>query len=81
MNVPEEMRRSYYEKGLRYYTLLLQRDLLGDWVVIRVNGRKKSKLGRMRTDVCQSYDDALQHYEKLCTHRINARHYYLIESQ
>ena len=36
-----------WERGTRYYTVLLHQDLWGQWIVTRVNGSRGSHLGRI----------------------------------
>jgi hypothetical protein len=47
------LKTARFEKGSRYYQLTLLKDLLGDWVVMRVNGQMSSRLGGMRQSVFQ----------------------------
>jgi hypothetical protein len=51
-----------FEKDTRYYALYLQQDLLGDWTVVAINGRIKSKLGQSRTLAFSNYDEAFQQF-------------------
>ena len=46
-----------FERDTRYYELRLQQDLFG-WVVVKVWGRKSSRLGQMRTTPCSSFLEA-----------------------
>ena len=46
-----------FERETRYYELRLQRDLFG-WVVVKIWGRKSSRLGQMRTTPCSSFIEA-----------------------
>ncbi len=50
-----EWRHSRWERDSRYYELRVQQDLLGDWLLTRVWGRKDSALGQIRHEVCESY--------------------------
>ena len=40
--------RARWEKGTRFYEALVERDLLGDWVLTLVWGRRGSSLGRVQ---------------------------------
>ena len=40
--------RLRWEKGTRFYEALVERDLLGDWVLTLVWGRRGSSLGRVQ---------------------------------
>ena len=40
--------RRRWEKGTRFYEALIERDLLGDWVLTLVWGRRGSSLGRVQ---------------------------------
>ena len=51
--------RQRWQKGTRYYEVLLHRDLWGDWVLTRVWGRRGSPLGQVRHSPCGSYADGL----------------------
>ena len=75
------IKRAYFEKGTRFYVLILRCDLLGDWVVLRINGGKRTKLCKMRTDVCENHEAALKHFDKLFKYRVNARKYTHISEQ
>lgn len=52
-----------FEKESRYYVLRLEKDLLGDWIILAINGRIKSKLGQSRTYADDDYEQA---FENLC---------------
>jgi hypothetical protein len=47
-----------WEKGSRYYDILLHQDLWGDWVLTRIWGRRGTQLGREVHIPCASYRDA-----------------------
>lgn len=55
-----------FEKDTRYYTLQLEEDLLGDWVVFTIYGRIHSKLGKNKLMAFESFYDAFCHFQKLC---------------
>jgi len=48
-----------WERDTRYYELRLERDLLGDWVLVRVWGRRGSAMGQVRKAVCGSREEGL----------------------
>lgn len=51
-----------FEKDSRYYVIRLSKDLLDDWVITLINGRIKSKLGRIRTLAFSCFDDSFEHF-------------------
>jgi hypothetical protein len=51
--------RQRWQKGTRYYEVLLRQDLWDAWIVTRVWGRRGSPLGRVRHSPCESYADGL----------------------
>ncbi len=53
----EGWRFSRFERETRYYELRLQQDLFG-WVIVKVWGRKSSRLGQMRITPCSSFAEA-----------------------
>ncbi len=53
-----------FEKESRYYVLTIQKDLLNNWIIVAINGRIKSKLGKIRTIACANYSYA---FDKFCT--------------
>lgn len=55
-----------FEKETRYYTLQLEEDLLGDWVVVTIHGRINSKLGQNKLVAFENFNDAFSHFQKLC---------------
>ena len=48
---------------LRYYLLVLTRDLFGDWVIIKSWGGLNKSGGRLFTKACASYEEALSAIE------------------
>ncbi len=56
------------ERG-RYYVVHLHRDLLGDWCLTRVWGRKGSSLGRTRHDVVESEQAGRELIKKIAVRR------------
>lgn len=67
-----------FEKETRYYTLQLEEDLLGDWVVVTIHGRINSKLGQNKLVAFKNFNDAFSHFQKLC--HIRHQRKYLITS-
>jgi hypothetical protein len=53
-----------FEKGSRYYTVRLEKDLLNDWTVVLVNGRVKSKLGQNRTMAFPNFMEAFAYFSE-----------------
>lgn len=51
-----------FEKGTRYYTVILDKDLFEDWVLTIANGRIGTKLGRVRTLAFPSFKDAFDRF-------------------
>lgn len=48
-----------WQSKTRYYQVVVQRDLFGQWEVMRVWGRIGSALGRQMSTHCASHADAL----------------------
>ena len=67
-----------FEKGTRYYTLILNKDLLSDWIVAKVNGRINSRLGQINDEACSSYQEALARFKELIWYRQFKRYYTLV---
>lgn len=59
-----------FEKGTRFYTLTLERDLLGDWVVVTVYGRTSSSLGQVRIRAFTDEGQARGYFEEECERRL-----------
>lgn len=59
-----------FEKGTRYYTIVLDRDLFEDWVITLANGRIGTKLGRIRKIAFTCFDDAFDQFENTTKTRI-----------
>ena len=53
-----------FEKGTRFYQLSLLKDLLGDWVVVRVNGQINSAMGQIHTSPFESQLQAEEFYQQ-----------------
>jgi predicted DNA-binding WGR domain protein len=67
-----------FEKGTRYYTVILDKDLFDDWVIIIANGRIGTKLGRIRTIAFSCFVDACGKFQATIKNR--AKRGYLLES-
>ena len=48
-----------YESEQRYYKIILQRDLFGDWSVMRIYGGRYSKRGGSKMDNHLTYEEAI----------------------
>ncbi len=64
-----------FEKGTRYYTLVLDKDLFGDWVITKANGRINSRLGKIKHEYCLTYKNAASRFKELVWYRQFKRHY------
>jgi len=53
-----------WERNTRYYEARLQRDLFGDWILIKVWGQINSPRGRIMNSICNNY---IEGQEKLIT--------------
>lgn len=69
----------FFIKDTRYYQITLARDLLGDWVVTRINGRRGSRLGRIRNIPVASVRDGRALIEE--TARLRIAHGYQTASK
>ena len=67
-----------FEKGTRYYTVILDKDLFDDWVIIIANGRIGTKLGRIRTIAFPCFVDACDKFQVTIKNR--AKRGYFLES-
>ncbi len=63
------------ERG-RYYLVHLHRDLLGDWCLTRVWGRKGSSLGQIRHDFIENEQVGREMIKKIAVRR--RQHGYLV---
>lgn len=59
-----------FEKDTRFYTLTLEQDLLGDWVVVTVYGRTGTSLGQVHIRAFTSKADACSYLDSECKRRI-----------
>ena len=66
-----------FEKGTRFYTLTLEQDLLGDWVVVTVYGRIGSALGQVRTLAFTDEAAAQGHFEAECRRRVKRGYHFV----
>lgn len=67
-----------FEKGTRYYTIHLHKDLFDDWVLVVINGRIQTNLGKIRTLAFPSFTDA---FNQFCTAiKLRAKRGYSLES-
>lgn len=64
-----------FEKGTRYYTMILHRDLLNDWVITRINGRINSNLGKIVNLPMKDAQEGLKEYKQMIIYRKDKRSY------
>ncbi len=67
-----------FEKGTRYYTVILDKDLFDDWVITIANGRIGTKLGRIRKIAFPCFADACAQFHNAT--KIRIKRGYLLES-
>jgi len=67
-----------FEKGTRYYTVILDKDLFDDWVITIANGRIGTKLGRIRKIAFPCFLDACTQFQNAS--KIRTKRGYLLES-
>lgn len=77
--LPEKWRRYIFEAKDKYYIIILQQNLFHEWSIIKIYGSKKNKLGNMKIEGCESYEDAKNKIEKLQKKR-KSRKYALIKT-
>lgn len=59
-----------WQKGIsRYYKVILQKDLLGDWSLTKIWGGVNSKLGGYSNHTFFDRDEALKMVEEIKKHR------------
>lgn len=75
-----QLKYAHFEKETRYYTLILEQDLLADWIVVRRFGRKNTTLGRHLKEVCTTYKEALKKFNHLVKYRERKRKYDVVSS-
>ena len=66
-----------FEKGNRYYNVILDKDLFNDWVITIANGRISTKLGRIRKIAHTSFADACNQFHNVTKTR--TKRGYLLE--
>ena len=77
-NNSERYHFARFEKGTRYYTVILDKDLFDDWVITIANGRIGTKLGRIRKIAFTCFEDSLGQFEN--TTKIRIKRGYQLES-
>ncbi|WXG53370.1 MAG: WGR domain-containing protein [Candidatus Sedimenticola sp. (ex Thyasira tokunagai)] len=60
-----------WTKGTRYYSVRLERDLFGAWVVTRTWGRIGTSMGRIRSDPASSFEEGLSQIEAIEKNRVS----------
>lgn len=63
-----------WESETRYYAVVLQQDLFGDWVLTTARGGRQNRLGAVRHVVVGSKEEGLKKIQAL--HRLRLRHGY-----
>ena len=58
-----------FEKEPRFYTICLEKDLLGDWTLVASNGSMRSKVGATRIMSFNSYESALIKFQEMAKTR------------
>lgn len=76
--VDEKYHVARFEKGTRYYTVILDKDLFNDWVITIANGRIGTKLGRIRIIAFPCFVDACDKFQATMKNRVKRG--YLLES-
>lgn len=61
-SICEECHFARFEKGTRYYLILLEKDLFEDWIITLVNGRIQTRLGQTRTLAFACYLEAYSQF-------------------
>lgn len=69
-----------FEKGTRYYTVILDKDLFDDWVITVVNGRINTKLGKIRKLAFSNIPDIFERLYNIEKTRIK-RGYYIVDQR
>jgi predicted DNA-binding WGR domain protein len=64
----------------RYYRVVAQRDLFGDWTLVRSWGSLDNNRGQMRTMVIESYDQCMSIIDNI-TKRRTYRGYHSVNVQ
>ena len=68
--VDEKYHVARFEKGTRYYTVILDKDLFNDWVITIANGRIGTKLGRIRIIAFPCFVDACDKFQATMKNRV-----------
>ena len=63
----------------RYYSAVLERDLLGDWTVHIAHGGRRNRLGSVRTHVVHDQAEGEQFIASI--HKVRVRHGYHLASE
>lgn len=63
-----------WESETRYYAVSIDRDLLGDLVLVRYNGGKRSRLGAMRTTFLPSIEAGQREMARIEKCRLQRRY-------
>lgn len=58
-----------YQRGTRHYALLLQQDLLGDWTVVKVFGRRNTAKGKILVKAFLDEEQATTYFVQECRRR------------
>ncbi len=66
-----------YQRDTRHYALLLQKDLFGDWTVVKVFGRKGTARGKILVKAFPGEPEATHYFHQECRRR-EQRGYQLI---
>jgi hypothetical protein len=69
------IKAALFTKNTRRYSIRIERDLFGDWVILRNFGRKNVKKGRTIVEICENQTSAEARFADLCQYRVNKRHY------
>ena len=67
--------RAYFERGTRYYYFVLEKDLLGDWVITRVNGSLGKRLGQVRYLAQPSYESGAACFIAMTKQRVKRNYH------
>ena len=61
----------------RFYELHLEKDLLNDWVIVRVYGAVDSRQGKSEIEAFSDYSSAIHRFNELAQYRVAKRKYNL----
>ncbi|RCL00610.1 MAG: hypothetical protein JSC188_000860 [Candidatus Tokpelaia sp. JSC188] len=65
---------AFFETKTRHYTIILQKDLFNQWILVRIWGGKASRLGQETTTLCANYADGLILFKKTRTQRLRRKY-------